>query len=83
MSPSALRKVPPEVREMIFRYCVDFTDGETPPLIVALRGDKKLYREAMRLFYKFNFFTLNKRTAALCSDMGATACRNIHQLKIE
>jgi hypothetical protein len=83
MSPLALRKLPPEVREMIFRYCVGFTDGKTPPLIVALRGDKKLYREAMRLFYKLNFFTLNKRTAALCWDMGATAGQNIQQLKIE
>jgi len=88
MSPLALKKLPPEVREMIFRHCVDFTEGKTPPLIVALRGDKKLYREAMRLFYKLNYFTLNTLTAELCramgaKAMGATACQNIRQLKIE
>jgi uncharacterized protein YjbI with pentapeptide repeats len=83
MSPLALRKLPPEVREMIFRHCVDFTGGKIPPLIIALRGDQKLYHEALKVFSKLNFFTLNKRTAKLCGGMGENALRNICQLKME
>jgi uncharacterized protein YjbI with pentapeptide repeats len=83
MSPLALRKLPPEVREMIFRHCVDFTDGKIPPLIIALRADQKLYHEALKVFFKLNVFTLNKRTAKLCGGMGENALRNICQLKIE
>ena len=83
MSPLALRKLPPEIREMIFRYCVDFTDRKTPPLIVALRGDQELYHEAMKLFYKLNYFTLDKSTAAVCEAMRLNIRQNIQQLKIE
>jgi hypothetical protein len=57
---NALRKVPPEIRWPIFEECLHW-DGTTPALLVALRGDQKLYSEALAIFYKMNIFRVTPR----------------------
>jgi uncharacterized protein YjbI with pentapeptide repeats len=82
-SPLAFRKFSPEIRETIFRDCVDFKDRKTPPLLIALRGDKELYQEAIQLFYKLNFFRLDDRIRERVSTMSANALSTISKLTIE
>ncbi|TAQ88009.1 hypothetical protein B7494_g3684 [Chlorociboria aeruginascens] len=49
----SLRKFPVEVRSIIFEKALKW-DGKGPGLLVALRGDKKLYYEALKVFYDIN-----------------------------
>jgi hypothetical protein len=60
--PLALRRFTPEIRAMILAGCIEFKDRKTPALIIALRGDKDLYQEAIRVFYKLNRFKLKFET---------------------
>jgi hypothetical protein len=51
----AFRRFPSVVRTLIFEHAVE-GNGVMPPLIVALRGDQQLYREALNVFSKKNEF---------------------------
>ncbi|KAH6681703.1 hypothetical protein B0J14DRAFT_679749 [Halenospora varia] len=68
-----LHKFAPQIRAMIFSYCLDWTYKDptnkhnvitsmdkTPSLIIALREDEKLYQEALHIFYEKNFFRISK-----------------------
>jgi hypothetical protein len=79
-SPLALRKFPPEIREMIFQRCIDTRDNKSPSIIIALRGDKELYREAIKVFYKLNFFKLTWGTAPSCKFLSANTIGSIKKL---
>jgi uncharacterized protein YjbI with pentapeptide repeats len=77
----AFRKFPPEVREMIFRRCLYF-GGKTPSLLIALRGDPELYREALVLFYKLNIFRLNGSNYTAAKLMSKSAVQGIHSIDL-
>jgi hypothetical protein len=79
-SPLALRKFPPEIREMIFQRCIDTRDNKSPSIIIALRGDKELYREAIKVFYKLNFFRLTWETAPSRKFLSAHTIGSIKKL---
>jgi hypothetical protein len=38
----------------VFAYSLVQTDGKTPALLISLRGDKKLYYQALKVFYQAN-----------------------------
>jgi hypothetical protein len=64
-SPPAFQRFPPEVRAMIFGRCIDFRKTKTPILLIALRGDEELYTEAIKIFYKLNWFRAFKASLLL------------------
>jgi len=82
-SPLAFRRFPCEIRNMIFELSLDLEDGKSPALLVALRADKILYPQAISLFYKTNFFVLNRSTMSSCSKLSRKAISNISKLSIE
>lgn len=49
-----LRKFPLEIREGIFKLTVGDWDHKTPALITAIRGDRGMYLETMKIFYRIN-----------------------------
>lgn len=61
-----LRNLVKEVRQQIIEHCLvthlssepyhQDTSYTTPPLLIALRGEKDLYEEALYVFYKINTF---------------------------
>ena len=53
-----LRKIPFELRGMILKYCLKFVKGKSPALLVALRGDKELYEQALEVYHETNYLTL-------------------------
>lgn len=57
--------------------------GETPALIVALRGDRRLYREILELFYRNNTFTLQRANEWKTGDMSIAALKAIRALKVD
>jgi hypothetical protein len=80
-SPLAFRKFPPEIREMIFQRCIGF-NGNTPPLFIALRGDQELYKEALGVFCKLNYFRLSKGSMPVCESMSPNVIENVYKLRI-
>jgi hypothetical protein len=55
-----IRRFAPEIRALIFNNCVyRLWDGSTPPLLIVLRPEPKLYFEALEVFYKINTFEFN------------------------
>ena len=65
-STNALRRVPPEIRRMIFKYClkrnVNAKRHTTPSLLAALRAAPGLYDEALEVYYKINIVVLTPMT---------------------
>ncbi len=89
MSPSnshitTLRTFPPEIREMIFNYSnvLNWT-GKTPALLVALRGDREIYNEALEICHKNNTFKLHRGNEWKTGDMAIAALRSIRTLEID
>jgi hypothetical protein len=82
-SPLAFRKFPPEIREMIFKGCLEVVDRKTPILLVALRGDLELYQEAIKLFKRVTAFQLDKKMCARFKTLSDSALSNISMLEIE
>jgi hypothetical protein len=56
-----LRKFPREIREEIFKLTVGDWENKMPALIKALRGDREVYLEAMKVFYKINKFFSSRK----------------------
>ena len=44
---------------MIFKYCLKIVDGRSPRLLVAVRGDRELYEQALEVYYRVNYITLD------------------------
>jgi hypothetical protein len=79
-----LRAFPPEIREMIFTFSnVLIWTGKTPALLMALRGDRELYDEALDYFYKKNIFKLHPRNEWQTGDMAISALQTIKALRID
>ena len=81
-SPLAIRKFPPEIRAMIFAGCVDNKGYKTPNLLVALRGDREMYEEAVQIFYGLNWFRVKLLTLPDFVSMSKKAIENIRKLVI-
>ncbi|KUJ12953.1 uncharacterized protein LY89DRAFT_737853 [Mollisia scopiformis] len=81
-----LVKLPVELRQMIFKLVFDdqVWNGKPVPLVVALRGHKDLYREALALFFKHptNTFRLWLSNINRAMNMSKTAARGINKLEI-
>jgi hypothetical protein len=71
---SLLQKLPPELREKIFKPNLQFRvwSAKFPALIAALRGEPNLYSEALAILYKINQFKLNT-----CNELHFRSC---HQM---
>lgn len=54
------RALPAEIREVIWGLAIEYHGKRTPQLLVVLRADRQLYREAMRAFYINNTFVFDK-----------------------
>jgi len=87
-SPLAFHRFPREIRAMIFQCCLAWVSDnntmvrKTPKLLVALRCDSKLYSEAIKLFYRQNYFRVNKENFLDCKSMSKHALESILNLKI-
>jgi hypothetical protein len=68
-SASLIERFPVELRLKIFEPLCIF-DGKMPALIIALRPLKKLYHEALQLFYKNSNFILHERNKFCLKDFG-------------
>lgn len=51
-----LHRMPFEIREKIFHLTLEWT-GKSPAMLVALRQEPELYKQALKVFYKTNIFT--------------------------
>jgi hypothetical protein len=81
-SPLALRKFPVEVRKLIFQRCLHTCTNRSPSIIVALRCNKELYPEAIKLYYKLNYFRLLSTTVPVCKFTSANALGHVRKLLI-
>jgi hypothetical protein len=91
MSPRAsnalqgLRAAPVEIRQMIFRLCLDY-EGETPNLLKALRHDSGLHMEAVLIYNKINAkLTLNlaNNWSVAGAEQSKLKCVRILQIDIK
>ncbi|KAL2074849.1 hypothetical protein VTL71DRAFT_8628 [Oculimacula yallundae] len=82
-TPSWLLRLPFEVRDMIFAYCVDIVDCRSPPLLIALRGDTELYLQCLEHYYELNYYTLNTKTLPYVNDLSPKALSRMKRLCIE
>jgi uncharacterized protein YjbI with pentapeptide repeats len=81
-SPLTLRKFPTEIRQIIFRNTFEFAGRYTPDLIVALRGEPKLYFEALEVLGKTCFFEISTRNDKTRPSMGEEAYKSIRKLSL-
>jgi hypothetical protein len=77
-----LHKLPPELREEIFKPLLVNWNGKTPSLIKALRPDKTLYSEALEIFYKHSRFIFHRENDWSFGDMTKEAVPSIGRVKI-
>jgi hypothetical protein len=61
-----LRKFAPEIREQIFQRCIHASSNWSPEILVAPRSDPDLYHEALRVFYRLNYFEVMGSTVLSC-----------------
>tara|TARA_R110002060_G_scaffold18937_1_gene25902 strand:- start:179 stop:460 length:282 start_codon:yes stop_codon:yes gene_type:complete len=79
----SLRTIPYELRDKIFGDCIELVGGKTPPLVIALRSNKEMYPQALELYYKINFFTLDGITKDILKKVSRKAIANTRNLCIE
>lgn len=87
-----LQKLPAELRVQIFEQCLKWRgskDNAAPPLLAALRGEPKMYFEALETFNRMNTFRLEPSKLLLCKtnpacleNMSRTAVARIRNLTI-
>lgn len=87
-APSActLNKLYPELRVLVFKHAFLVEPGSnvTPPLLAALRADKKLYTEAMEVYYSINTFSLTgKNTYSWVYHKSDSSKRLIKNLMVD
>jgi len=80
---SAFRKLPTELRELIFEQCLNLENQRIPALLAAVRGDTCLYEEAIDIFYKLNPFPLTYVTLQRCRELSDSAVSKIWTIHIE
>jgi hypothetical protein len=74
--------VPSELLETVFQYCELEWDGNTPALIVALRPNRRLYQEALRLFYKRSTYFVSKTNRQSTASIEVSVLQSIFKLDI-
>jgi hypothetical protein len=77
-----LHILPPELREAIFKPLLVDRNGKTPNLIKALRPDRKLYKEALGVFYRHNIFTFHEGNGWSFGDMAKEAVLSLDRVRI-
>jgi len=77
-----LHVLPPELREAIFKPLLVDWNGKTPNLIKALRPDRKLYNEALGVFYRHNIFTFHEGNGWSFGDMAKEAVLSLDRVRI-
>ncbi|KAF4628089.1 hypothetical protein G7Y89_g10064 [Cudoniella acicularis] len=80
-SPLALRRFPPEIRELIYKLSLRWR-GQTPRLLQALCGDPELYYKALAVMTRFNIFVLRKQNFNPAINMAMSVCKNIRYFGI-
>ncbi|KUJ12945.1 uncharacterized protein LY89DRAFT_756189 [Mollisia scopiformis] len=75
--PLALYKFPPEIRNLIYEYAID-GKGRGSPLIAALRGEPKLYHEALAVLNRTCVFDADKDILRKASSVLRTARPDEH-----
>jgi hypothetical protein len=80
--PKGLRAFPAEVRNMVYRAAGSF-EGKAPNLIKALRADRELYDEAMKVFLESNTYILCSENGWGFGDMSEEALAGIKKLEIK
>jgi hypothetical protein len=74
--------LPLELYEAIFMHlCADWK-GRTPNIIKALRPNKKLYLEALRIFYRHNTYVFHRENNWSFGDMTKDAVATIEKVRI-
>lgn len=69
---------------MIFQQYVDSKWGAAlPPLLVALKGDIELYREALECYYKKHWFALRHNNYNQVESMSAKKDATIYNLEVQ
>lgn len=81
-SPIPLRQIPVEVRLMIFRDALESWEGKTPSLITALRGDQKMYQEAIEVLPSSCVLKISKDSLEGVSKMSLSARENVQRLSL-
>jgi hypothetical protein len=83
-TPFHLRHVPAEVRLLIFAqvFNVEGPALKSPPLLQAVRGDPKLYGEALEVFYNLNTFRLSVQNSESRKLMSRNTIMSIQSLEI-
>lgn len=79
--PPTLRKLPVEVRHMIFELCLKW-EGFTPSLLAGLRGNRELHEEAIAIFRNTNVFKTSYETRDRLTSMSETARRMIKRVEM-
>jgi hypothetical protein len=77
-----LHILPPELREAIFKPLLVDWNGKTPNLIKALRPDRKLYNEALGVFYRHNIYTFHEGNGWSFGDMPKEAVLSLDRVRI-
>ncbi|PVH85774.1 hypothetical protein DL98DRAFT_650724 [Cadophora sp. DSE1049] len=77
-----LHQLPPDLRLVIFQPLCTNWDGKVPNIIKALRGDWKLYHEALEEFYRSNTFVFHSGNAWSFADMKSEAVESIRRARI-
>ena len=77
-----LYKLPPELWGGIFTPLYLDWNGKTPNLIKALRPEKKIYVEALEIFYKHNVFKLHSGNGWSFGDMTKGAVLSVARVRI-
>lgn len=82
--PNALRRVAPEIRDMIFKYVLTLRSRPRTSLslLAALRTVPELYYEALEVYYKVNTFLLGVKSFRGFSRLKAGAVQLITQMRI-
>jgi hypothetical protein len=80
-SPLALRRFPPEIRQVIFREALGGM-VYTPELIIALRGDPQLYFEALEVLGKTCFFRVSEWNVESRKSMSLGTYETIQNLSL-
>jgi hypothetical protein len=81
----SLRVLPPEVRTMVFPYVLKITKtSKIPDLLIALRCDRILYPEALKVYYDINSFEItNENIAAYEGKLSSNITARIKALTFD
>ncbi|KAH9215426.1 hypothetical protein DL95DRAFT_138312 [Leptodontidium sp. 2 PMI_412] len=77
-----LHSIPPELRLIILKPLCTTWDGQVPNVIKALRGDWRLYHEALEEFYRSSVYVFHKGNGWSFGDMTKDAVKSVRRARI-